>query len=458
MKCMYGVALSAAQCEGAYLEDGKGLSIFDTLDMSKERCFKRFGLPLESKYYPSHEAVDFYHHYEEDLKLMKELHCQCFRTSFSWARLFPSGEERKPNEKGLAFYDHLIDLCLKYQIEPIITLSHLEMPYALYDKYGGWENDHLIDCFVFYAKCIIEHFSDRVKYWITFNEINCAIHFPSVVGVGVDRSQDPLSCQYQALHNMLVANAKVIEFAKKNRDLQVGCMVAYAPIYPLTPNPNDVLKAKRVERENLFASDIMVYGEYPFYTKRFFQEKGIHIQINEEDLVLIKNHRIDFLALSYYNTNCETCQNGFQKSGGNLFGGVKNPTLSQTKWGWSIDPVGIRIMMNDLAERYHIPLMIVENGIGAKDEVSKDGIHDDYRIDYLKDHLEQVELGIQDGVNLIAYTLWSFLDIVSASGGQMSKRYGLVYVDRDDEGNGTNQRIKKDSFYWYQNFLERKEG
>ena len=453
-KCLWGVALSAGQCEGAYLEDGKGLSLIDTLDMSKERCFKRFPLPLKDQFYPSHEASDFYHHMEEDLKLMKELGSHCFRTSFAWSRLFPSGLEEVPNPKGLAFYDRMIDLCHAYGIEPIITLSHLEIPYALYDRYGGWEDRHFIDCFVRYAKCVLEHFQGRINYWITFNEINCTQHFPTVVGVGVDRAEHPASCQYQALHHMLVANAKIIEFGKQlDPQMQIGCMIAYGPIYPLTPDPQDVLKAKRQERENLFASDIMIHGEYPFYTNSFFQEEGIQIERLPEDLDLIKENRIDFLALSYYNTNCATIHEGEQSSG-NLFGGVKNPYLKATDWGWQIDPIGIRIMCNTLAERYRIPLMIVENGIGAKDEAIDGKIHDEYRIAYLKEHLLQVEKAIEDGVNLIAYTMWSFIDIISASGGKMSKRYGLVYVDRDDEGKGTNQRIKKDSFAWYQKFLQ----
>lgn len=454
-KCLWGVALSAGQCEGAYLEDGKGLSIIDTIDCSKERCMKRFPLPSTDNYYSSHEAVDFYHHMEEDLELMKDLGSQCFRTSIAWSRIFPTGEELVPNEKGLLFYDKMIDRCLEYGIEPIITLSHLEIPYTLYDKYGGWENKHFIDCFVRYAKTVIERYQNKIKYWITFNEINCTIHFPHIVGVGVDRSSHPKSVQYQALHNMLVANAKVIQLAKEiNPQMQVGCMIAYAPIYPLTPHPEDVFKSQLIERENLLASDVMIRGQYPYYTQSFFQEEGIEIQIMQDELKVISEHRIDFLAMSYYNTNAATAFDEKDKVSGNLFGGVKNPTLKQTEWGWQIDPVGMRIMLNTLAQRYEIPLMVVENGIGAKDILIDGKIHDDYRISYLKEHLEQVQLAIQDGVNLLAYTMWSFIDIISASGGKMSKRYGLVYVDRDDEGNGTNQRIKKDSFEWFKQTLK----
>lgn len=454
--CMYGVALSAGQCEGAYDQDGKGLSIIDTEDLSKDRCFKRNPRPLSDVYYPSHQSVDFYHHVDEDLSLMHELGAQCFRTSFAWTRIYPHGDDPSPNDKGIEFYDHMIDTCVGYGIEPIMTLSHLEIPYDLYDRYGGWENRYFIECFVRYGQTMLDHFHDRVKYWLTFNEINCAIHFPCVVGVGIDRASNKNTCMYQAMHHMMVANAMLVGYAHQHYpDLKIGCMSAFGPIYPLTPDPKDVLKAKRKERDNLFASDILINGEYPYYTQSMFNELGVTLQMEKADLDLIKTNCIDFLAVSYYNTNCETARDDQEASGGNLFGGVKNPYLNSTEWGWQIDPLGIRILLNELSERYNgFPLMVVENGIGAKDKLDNGQVHDDYRIEYLKDHLYQVEKAIEDGVNLWAYTMWSFIDIISASGGQMSKRYGLVYVDRDDQGNGTNQRTIKDSFYFYQRFLK----
>ena len=457
--CLFGVALSAGQCEGAYLEDGKGLSIIDTEDLSKDRCFKRHERPKEGIFYPSHVSSDFYHHMEEDLHYMKELGAECFRTSFAWTRFFPNGDDSQVNQKAIEFYDRMINRCVEYDIEPIVTLSHLEIPYALYDIYGGWENRYFIECFVRYAKVVLDHFQDRIRYFITFNEINCAIHFPCVVGVGTDRSEHPTTTMYQAMHNMLVANALIIQYAKeKYTHLVIGCMTAFGPIYPLTPDPKDVFKAMRKERDNLFASDIMVNGEYPYYTESMFHELGVDFEISEEDRKLIKENRVDFLAMSYYNTNCESADEGKEISGGNLFGGVKNPYLSSTEWGWQIDPLGIRILLNELSERYNgFPLMVVENGIGAKDVFENGQIHDTYRINYLRDHLQEVEEAIADGVNLLAYTMWSFIDIISASGGVMSKRYGLVYVDRDDEGNGTNQRYLKDSFYFYQDYLKQRK-
>lgn len=455
-RCLWGAAMSAAQAEGAYLTDGKGLDIFDTLDQGKDRARKRFPRPKAGKYYPSHQGPDFYHHMEEDLRRMKECGLECFRTSFSWARVFPTGLEEEPNEAGLRFYDRMIELCLQYEIEPIITLSHLEMPYELFETYGGWEDRRCIDSFLRYAVTVFERYKGKIRYYITFNEINCTIHFPLIVGVGVDRSENPLQCQYQATHHVMMANCLAVQALRRiDPAAKIGAMTAYGPVYPLTPNPADVKKASEVERENLFVSDTLIRGHYPYYMKRFMEEKGISLEIMPEDETILRDYRIDFLAVSYYNTNAETAGERGESTGGNLFGGVKNPYLKETEWGWQIDPVGIRILLNRLAQRYdNFPLMIVENGIGARDQVEDEKIHDDYRIDYLKEHLKQVQEALADGVELIAYTMWSFIDLVSASGGKMSKRYGLVYVDRDDEGNGTNRRICKDSFYWYRDYIK----
>ena len=457
-KCLYGVALSAGQCEGAYLEDGKGLSIIDTMDQSKQRCFQRHPRPVEGMFYSSNVASDFYHHMEEDLEYMQELGLQCFRTSFAWTRIFPHGDDEEINEQGIAFYDRLINRCVNAQIEPIVTLSHLETPYDLFDRYGGWEDRRFVDCFVRYAKVILDHFHDRVTYFITFN-INCAIHFPCVVGVGIDRSADPQSTKYQAMHHMLVANAQIIAYAKQHYPhLKIGCMSAVAPIYPLTPDPKDVWEAMQKERENLFASDILVEGEYPYYTEAMFAKQGIKVSMHAEDCQLIKENKIAFLTVSYYNTNCETVAKEKDISQGNLFGGVRNPYLQSTQWGWQVDPIGLRILLNELSDRYRgFPLMVVENGIGAKDVLEEGCVHDPYRIAYLQEHLREVEKAIEDGVQLWAYTMWSFIDIISASGGPMSKRYGLIYVDRDDEGKGTNRRYRKDSFYFYQTYLKNKK-
>ena len=455
-RCLWGAAMSAGQAEGAYLSDGKGLSIFDTLDQSPRRASVRFPRPQDGQFYPSHVGPDFYGHLDEDLELMKECGLQCFRTSFAWSRIYPTGLEREPNQAGLDFYDRLIDKCLAYGIEPIITLSHLEMPYELFDRYGGFENRACIDSYMRYAVTVFEHFKGRIKYYITFNEINCAIHFPLIVGVGVDRSSNPKQCEYQALHNLMVANARAIQ-ALRGIDPQakIGCMIAYGPVYPLTPKPQDVIKAQEVERENLLAADVMVRGHYPNRTRRFFEDNGIKVRIEHGDMELLASQRIDFLAVSYYNSNVEAAAGG-TATAGNLFGGVKNPYLQETAWGWQIDPDGLRIMLDGLTERYDgLPLMVVENGIGAKDKLEDGKVHDDYRIAYLRDHTAAVAEAIKDGAAVWAYTMWSFIDLVSASGGKMSKRYGLVYVDRDDQGQGTNNRFRKDSFHWYKDFLDK---
>lgn len=348
----------------------------------------------------------------------------------------------------------MIDRCREYGIEPIITLSHLEIPYALFEKYDGWQNRCFIDHFIRYACLMIDRYAAKVKYWITFNEINCALHFPFVVGVGIDRGQDQKSIMYQALHNLLIANAKIIAYVHARYPaLKVDGMVAYAPIYPLTCRPLDVLAVKRQERENLMAGDVMVHGHYTSYALKMMADENVVVKFEKDDLDLLKNNRIDFLALSYYNSHAASADK-HEMTSGNLFGGAKNPYLKTTSWGWPIDPIGLRIVLNDLSERYDgLPLMITENGIGAKDTLVNGKVHDDYRIAYLKEHLAMAEAAIGDGVNLIAYTVWSFIDIISASGRQMSKRYGLVYVDKDDAGNGTLARYKKDSFAFYQAYL-----
>ena len=452
---MMGVALSASQCEGAYNQDGKGLSIIDTMKI-KSRDFNNIPPRCkEGEYYPTHQAVKFYEHYLEDIGLMKELGVDCFRTSIAWSRIYPNGNDLTPNEAGLEFYDSMIDALVEANIQPIITLSHLEIPYGLIDAYGGWDNKEVIDCFMRFSKTIIDRYHEKVRYWITFNEINMVMHFPAHLGVQIKENENPKTTQFQAMHNMIVANAQVVKYAKEHYpSLYIGSMNAHTPIYPYTCKPDDVYSAYQIEREVYMISDILVRGAYPGYAKAYMREHDIRINITEEEIDLIKNNTIAFLATSYYCSNATSTKEEKEYSSGNLFGGVKNPYLKQNDWGWQIDPLGLRLTLNQLYDRYQLPLMVVENGIGMIDEVIDGEIHDDARIQYLKDHVKEVEKAIDDGVELWAYTIWSFIDIVSASSGQMSKRYGLVYVDVDDHGVGTFNRIKKKSYYWYQNYLK----
>lgn len=442
-KCLWGAALSAGQCEGGIAS--RGYSIADSQPMEKGRVFKRYPEPDPEKYYPTQNAVYFYENYQSDIELMEEAGIECLRTSFAWCRLYPTGMELEPDATGLAFYDDVIDRLLAAKIEPIITISHLEVPYALFEKYGGWENPEFCESYVRLAKCVIEHFKGRVHYWITFNEMNMTLHLPLCIGVGIDRSENELQCKYQALHQMFIANAKAIQYCKQvDPSASIGAMIAYSPIYPLTCNPLDVEKARKLNLENLMVSDVLVDGCYPPYALELFKRENLQIDVDEP---LLKN-TVDFLATSYYSTNATSVDNTTQSSG-NLFGGAVNPYLKQTEWGWQIDPLGVKICLHDLYDRYRIPLLITENGIGAKDVLEDGEIHDPYRIEYLNDHIDKIKECIEEGVELYAYTMWSFLDQVSASSGQMSKRYGIVYVDLDDNGKGSAQRFKKDSFYWY---------
>ena len=408
--CMWGAAISAGQCEGGSHKGNKGYSIGDTQPNERERCFKRYPLPDEHTYYAMQKGVEFYEYYEEDIQLLKELGVQCF-----------------PNEEGLAFYDRIFDLLVQGGIEPIVTLSHLEIPYALFEKYDGWENKHWIDAYTRYAKICFSRYSDRVHLWITFNEINMALYLPLSVGVGVDRSEHKEECCWQAVHNMLVANAKAIQLAKAiNARNEVGAMIAYSPVYPMTCQPEDVLKADEIRSNALTIADVLVHGAYSDIALNRFEKAGIDLKMSEEEQILLSKQRVDFLATSYYNSIVASSDDAAAKASGNLFGGVKNPYLTESEWGWTIDPLGIRICLKELYDRYNLPLMIVENGLGAIDEVIDGQIHDEYRIAYLREHINE-----------------------------MKKRYGLVYVDLDDEGKGTLKRIPKDSFKWYQKFLKK---
>ena len=420
----------------------------------------------ENTLYPSREATDFYHHYKEDIALAHEMGFKVFRMSINWTRIFPTGMEEKPNEAGLAFYDKVFEELNRFGIEPLVTISHYEMPYALVDRYNGWESRKCIDYFMNYCKVIFDRYQDKVKYWLTFNEINSGtMPMGSVLSLGtiqgyegpINKVPDNKQERYQALHHQFVASAKAVTYAHENYpQFKIGNMSIFATMYPLTCNPDDLIACqKEMQNMNWFASDIQVRGAYPYYAKRFFEENGIQIQKEAGDDEILLAGKVDFYTFSYYMSSCITADKEKNAAGGNLISGVKNPYLKASDWGWQIDPKGLRYTLNELYSRYQIPLMVVENGLGAYDTLEEDGsIHDSYRIDYLRQHIKEMEEAVKDGVDLMGYTPWGWIDVVSASTGEMAKRYGFVYVDKYDDGTGDLSRKKKDSFYWYQKVIE----
>lgn len=454
---LWGGAVAANQCEGAFLEDGKGLSVQDVLP-------KGISAPRTQEPTPDNlkqEAIDFYHHYKEDIKLFAEMGFKVFRTSIAWSRIFPLGDEETPNEAGLRFYDSVFDECRKYHIEPLVTLSHYEPPLHLAKTYDGWTDRRMIGFYERYVKTVFERYKDKVKYWLTFNEINSILSSPFMSG-GIYTEKEKLSKSelYQAIHHELVASALATKLGHEiNPDFKIGCMILAIPIYPLSPDPKDVIQAMEDRHKNDIFTEVHVFGKYPGFAKRLFREENIQIRFAPEDAEILKN-TVDFISFSYYMSSCATADPEKNISAqGNLLGGVPNPTLKASEWGWQIDPRGLRWILNDFWEKYRKPLFIVENGLGAKDTliIGEDGeptVDDSYRIDYLRDHLLQVEEAIEDGVPVMGYTSWGCIDVVSASTAQLSKRYGYIYVDRNDDGSGTMKRYRKKSFHWYKSVIE----
>lgn len=454
---LWGGAVAANQCEGAYNEDGKGLSTQDVTPrgingpVTKEPTSDNMKLV----------GIDFYHRYKEDVRLFAEMGFKVFRTSIAWSRIFPNGDEKEPNEKGLQFYDDLFDELLKYGIEPLVTISHYETPLNLSIKYNGWINRDMIGFYERYVRTIFKRYGGKVKYWLTFNEINSVLHEPFLSGgIYTDKSKLKKQDLYQAVHHELVASALATKIGHEMMpDSSIGCMILSMPMYPLTSNPDDVIAAMKADHMNLFFGDMHVRGEYPGYMKRYFKENNIRLEIANGDEELLKQHTVDFVSFSYYMSSCEAADHKKAQTGaGNLMGGVINPCLKQSEWGWAIDPQGLRYVLNQFYDRWQKPLFIVENGLGAVDELitAQDGtktVIDDYRINYLRDHLIQVREAIKDGVPVMGYTSWGCIDLVSASTAELKKRYGFIYVDRNDDGTGTLNRYKKKSFDWYKKVI-----
>lgn len=448
---LWGGATAANQIEGAYNEGGKGLSIQDVMPD---------GLQTLSSPEPTEDnlklkAIDFYHRYAEDIALFAEMGFTTYRFSVAWSRIFPNGDDAEPNEEGLAFYDRVLGELEKHGIEPVVTLSHYETPLNLAREYGGWRNRKLIDLYLRYTTTLFERFRGRVKYWLTFNEVNALFHFP-FMAAGIEQNIDEVDEAelYQAAHNELVASALATKAAREiDPENTIGCMVIAVPRYGLTPDPADQRKVQEEAQRDYVFGDVHVRGEYPGTFRRMLREKGIELDFTDADREALKN-TVDFVSFSYYMSVCESADPEKQVTGeGNVVGGIVNPTLKASEWGWQIDPVGLRIIMNEYWDRWQVPLFIVENGLGAKDVLIDGTVQDDYRIEYLNDHLYQVGEAIEDGVEVMGFTSWGCIDLVSASKAEMSKRYGFIYVDRNDDGTGSLERYRKKSFDWYRDVI-----
>ncbi len=474
----WGGATAANQYEGGWNEGGRGPAKTDVttggsatapryityvMPDGTAGAYSQFGgsLPKGAKhavvdgyYYPNHNATDFYHHYKEDIALFAEMGFKMFRMSISWSRIFPKGIEEEPNPEGLAFYRNVFTELHKYNIEPLVTISHYDTPLYIEDELGGWVNRDVIGLFERFCHVIFKEYQGLVKYWLTFNEINSQImiksFFPNCPAELLDKA-------YKGLHNQFVASAKVVKYAHENYpEYQMGCMIGGLVSYPLTCDPKDVLANQKKMRDLFYYSgDVMMRGAYPSYAPRIWKEEGIEMNISEEDKQILMEGKVDFYSFSYYSTSCESTHNNEPKDGkGNLVMGYKNEYIQYSDWGWGMDPDGLRYILNELNDRYQKPIMVVENGLGAIDTLESDGtVHDPYRIDYMRGHIQAMSEAIEDGVNLIAYTPWGCIDLVSASTGEMRKRYGFIYVDMDDEGKGSMNRYRKDSFYWYKKVI-----
>ncbi|MDO7878703.1 MAG: 6-phospho-beta-glucosidase [Enterococcus mundtii] len=464
---LWGGAIAAHQAEGAWNIDGRGPSIADVMSAGGNGIPRKITKGVvEGEYYPNHEAIDFYHRYKEDIQLFKELGLKCLRTSISWSRIFPTGQEETPNEQGLKFYDDLFDECLKNGIEPVVTLSHFEIPYAIYEDFGGFANKAVIPLFVKFAQCVFDRYKDIVTYWMTFNEINNQadgqepVHVWTNSAMIIEDDQDKEALVFQAGVNELIASAWAVNEGKKiNPDFQIGCMMAYVPIYPYSCAPEDMIASVKANERRFFYSDVHVRGEIPTYTEKYWEQKGLTIDISEKERQILRQGTVDYIGFSYYMSGTITTLpdvEGRQTEDIPSAKLVKNPYITASDWGWPIDPVGLRYVLNTVYQRYDLPLFIVENGFGAYDQLTDSNeIHDDYRINYLREHIEQMKKAVvEDGVPLIGYTPWGIIDIVSFGSGEMEKRYGMIYVDKDNTGKGTLQRLKKDSFAWYQQVIE----
>lgn len=461
---LWGGATAANQCEGGFQEGGRGLANVDVMPYGKDRFPVGMGkLKMyecdDKHFYPGHEAIDMYHRYKEDIALFAEMGFKVYRLSIAWSRIFPNGDEMRPNEAGLKFYDDLFDECLNHGIEPLVTICHFDVPMHLVETIGGWRSREMVNHYVRYCEAIFTRYKDKVKYWLTFNEINIILHLPFMgAGIFIEEGENAEQVKYTAIHHELVASALATKLGHKiNPNFQIGCMLAAGNTYPHTCHPNDVWLSMNYDRYNYFFVDVQSRGEYPSYALKRLEREGIVVPFAEGDKELLKAHTVDFISFSYYSSRLISADPEVNnKTDGNAFATLKNPYLEASEWGWQIDPLGLRITLNALYDRYQKPLFIVENGLGAVDTPDEnDYVEDDYRITYLKEHIKAMINAVElDGVDLLGYTSWGCIDLISASTGEMKKRYGFIYVDKDNEGNGTLKRTRKKSFYWYKKVIE----
>ena len=469
---LWGGALSACQAEGAYNEDGKTLTIPEVMKFNPKndrKITKQIQINMEMINeakndndiikYPKRRGIDFYHTYKSDIALFAEMGFKVFRYSISWARVFPNGDDKTPNEKALKFYDNVIDECIKYDMKPLITISHFDMPIVLIEKFGGWYNKELIDLYLKYCEVIFNRYTGKVKYWITFNEINMSVKAGAkTLGILNEGQSNYEEMLFQGLHHQFVAASKAIKLAHEiDKDNQIGSMVAYFTTYPHTCKPEDALAMQSEDQmKNLFFLDVLNKGVYPYYSKTYFERNNINLNIEDGDLEIIKKYTADFVGMSYYNSMISSSDGEqLELTAGNVHSVFKNPHLPANEWGWQIDSVGLRYTLNHVYDRYNLPIFILENSSGFVDTLNEDfTVNDPYRIEFLRQHIEQMRFAVEDGVNVIGYTMWGPIDMISSSTSEMTKRYGFIYVDQDDYGNGTKKRYKKDSFYWYKNVIK----
>ncbi len=468
---LWGGAVAACQIEGGWNAGGKGPSVADVITKGSASQPRRItDAVLPGEFYPSHDASDLYGHYQEDVRLLAEMGFKCFRTSIAWTRIFPNGDEEAPNPEGLRFYDRLFDLLLAHNIQPVVTLSHFEMPLALATRYGGWKNRALLAFFLRYSETVMRHFRGRIRWWMTFNEINNQANVNNELfgwtcsGLRFSREADPARAMRQAAHHQFLATAQTVRLGHDiDPENRVGGMCSFIPYYPYSCDPADVMLAAECMRDRFYFSDVHLRGYYPGYAEKIWARENSAPEMRPEDAGILARGTADYLGFSYYMSN--TVQAGARSDNrtatdGSSIHSVKNPRLAASDWGWPIDPVGLRYALTTLYERYNKPLFVVENGLGAADVLTDRGECDDsYRIDYLRRHIREVGKAIrEDGIEVVGYTPWGCIDLVSFTTGEMHKRYGFVHVDRTDAGGGSFTRRRKKSFYWYRRVIETNGG